>query len=183
MNRFIISKAHWKKCRVCVCVCVCAHVRVCVWCWDSLNICDMSQMLRESDAYVVKCILLFHPLFIFYHTCWGGSATCHNYLYVWKCMCLSKCVCVTPSDVMWYIRRFWCLGVKNPIRGSGTADRYLTGSRLMLCVCARACVRMHACMGVCVCVCVCVCMWAWKCFNTSQRWISARQHGDTVRQC
>lgn len=162
-------QAHSENWCVCVCACVCA----CVWCRDSLNICDMTQMLRESDAYAVKCILFFHPLFIFYHTCQQGSAACRNY------PCVSARVCarmfVTPSDVMRCIRRCWCLGVKNPIRASGMVDRYLTGSQAMLCVrsvCACVCVR------ACICACVCV----WKYFNTSQRWISARQHGDTVRE-
>ena len=62
-------------------------------------------------------------------------------VYVCVCVCVCVCVyvsvCVTPSDVMQYIRCFRCLGVKNPIRGSGMADRYLTGSRATLCVCVR----------------------------------------------
>lgn len=104
IKRFIISHAGTLRELVCV------YVLVCVRCRDSLNICDMTQMLGESDAYAVKCILFFHPLFIFYHTCQQGSAACRNYpcVSVYESVfCVRVCarMFVTPSDVMRCIRR------------------------------------------------------------------------------
>lgn len=53
-------------------------------------------------------------------------------------VCARVSVHQTPSDAARCIRLCRCLGVKNPIRVSGTVDRYLTGCRATRCVCGSA---------------------------------------------
>lgn len=154
MKRFNVSLSHSDTL-----VLVCRRVCDVDTFWTSVTRVRGSEVLMHMLLSALSSVLYLSHVFSFF-LFFFSSTTFSSMLPANAC----RCVCLTTSDVVWCIRHFSCLGVKNPIRANGMADRYLTGSRLMVCVSAR--------VRVCV----------WRSFNTSQRWISARQHGDTVRK-